>query len=124
MPPPLALLAMAGLSCRYSGSPVGDIVGDAKAPPPDISNEWAKDARLLDVVMRIVGDGGLVTQSHPHTVRIVDCRMWRSEHAALLLLLRPRAAVSVTGCGDSLTGFEVRRRISKATSFLLCYLGR
>jgi len=65
--------------------------------------------------MRIVGDGGLVTQSHPHTVRIVDCRMWRSEHAALLLLLRPRAAVSVTGCGDSLTGFEVRRRISKAT---------
>ena len=42
MPLPLALLAMAGLSCRYSGSPVGDIVGDAKAPPPDISHEWAK----------------------------------------------------------------------------------
>ena len=78
--------------------------------PPDISPEWASRAMLFDVVSRIVAPeetGAYVTQSHAHVVRVVDLRVWRSEFTALLALLRPRASVCVSGCGDSMTGLEV-----------------
>ena len=81
-----------------------------RGAPPDISPEWASRALLFDVISRIVAPeetGAYVTQSHAHVVRVVDLRVWRSEFTALLALLRPRASVCVSGCGDSMTGLEV-----------------
>ena len=89
---------------------VGEIVCAPRWAPPDISPEWASRALLFDVISRIVAPeetGAYVTQSHAHVVRVVDLRVWRSEFTALLALLRPRASVCVSGCGDSMTGLEV-----------------
>ena len=49
-----------------------------------------------------------MTQLHGNNVRVVDFREWKSQHTALLTLLRPRVTVSVAGSIDSGFGFEVR----------------
>ena len=101
---------MAGMTCRYGGSSLGSIVGDTRKQE-SISAEWAADALLLDVVSRIVRaeyTGARVMQLHGNNVRVVDFREWKSEHTALLTLLRPRVRVSTAGCIDSGFGFEVR----------------
>ena len=100
---------MPALKCSYDGEPIG-VIDAVATKRREISADWAARSMLLDVVGSIVSSdqtGAFVMQLPGNNVRVVDCNVWRTEHTALLTLLRPRVTVTIQGCGDSLSGFEV-----------------